>query len=1039
MALASARDLAADVPDTSWRGQPGSSHQEWRFDTASPTPAAEVCLDGTPHTASVTPGQFALGWQSQLPGLGDASGFWDLGSSGTISSPLPSLVTAPEPSVRYILVSFSGNANPAAPEFVSNSFGALQSAVTVGAAGAGWIDQQPIIFGTNRSGVCDLGRSGNISLSISNAIAPTNSWNFIHVQVTQYRDGLYHQLANLAITGATLVRSQIRTNESFLTHTNSPFRGSWVVEQTVWLLEPCPDSETVIISSGPGNSVAIDQVVVDTRCATRDEGDISPPCWRGRPGSTYQNWSFHRPGNPSVPEDVFSPGSPSASITTGGLALGWQDVLVGFGCRQGYWDLGNGGQMSLAVPNIPGSPTSYKNIQVQIVEFQDSLAYNQLAKVSITGAALLSEQTHAIVLTVTDAGGLSATCPTTLTVVDTTPPAIASCAPPQSASADALNCRASVPDFTGGVVATDCNGPLVITQSPAAGTLVGPGTTAVTLTVKDAANNTATCATTFTVQPVVDLSVQVVSAPGPVTVGQPVSYTVTVSNLGACPASGVIVNNVLPAGQVLVSVTDPGTSVARACPTPGPSVWYRAEGNADDSVGVNHGTVSGGVSFGPQAVAQGFIFDGLTGYISVPDAPALRPASLTIEGWIDIHDPNGLHVLLAKPQGGGLADSYSVWIASGVLNAAISDGTGSGPFLTYPNFPTSSLFLFSDITNLPSLANKLKNPAPADFVSQHLNSQLSAETLALLAAYAGGPDTLLQRHIVADFNRIIQSGPLHKPARFAGVTLSDETLYVLGRNPTGIDLARLNRLLIRDTYPAEIVMNLFPQLNQRYHIAYTFDPATQKQALYVDGELVDSSFVTKTITYADRPLVLGAGENSGGTADYFYQGEMDELAIFNRALSGIEVQGIHGAGANGKCFNTGAVVLGGLAGGASRTFTVVAVPTTCPTASLQSTVSGAETDPILANNTAITTATVAELDPSQLRLSIRRVSPNNNNVQISWPITCAPFILESTDDLSPYPSILWTPTTLPTLILQGRYSTVIPASEAQHFFRLKGQ
>jgi uncharacterized repeat protein (TIGR01451 family) len=1569
------------------------------------------------------------------------------GASAMLASPAAADDTFPpcwrgRPGTTYQQWTFNTSANPAAPEFATNPFGAPQAVVTLGAAGAGWIDQQPIIFGNTRTGVWDLGSGsgsgGNISLTIPNDTAPAGSWKFVYVQVTQYRDGLYNQLANVAVPGGTLVRSQLRTNESL----GPPFNGKWLVQQSVWLLEPCPTSETITISSPtPTNSVAIDQVVIDTRCATRDEGDISPPCWRRQLGSTYQNWSFHRPGNPSAPEDVFSPGSPQASITLGALALGWQDVLVGFGCRQGYWDLGSGGEMSLAVPNTAGSPTSYKNIQVQVVEFQDSLAYNQLATVSIAGATMLSQETtsieatltgnwvvhrsvwrlapcptaetvvitapagsalidqvvvdtlcvdlaptcppdqtvnaapgqcsasvswplppvdgciitaascsppsgssfnvgttpvtcaiadglggttacnftvtvldnqppiltcpadmvvgtsvtpslcgavvnftatvtdncpgatvtctpasgstfplgmttvtctardanlnpsaacnfkvtvvdfsgdanppcwrgrpgdtthqhwafadnddpaspevvsspgspqadvqlgalalgwqdvifgfgckqgywdlgadgtitlsvpnftgpptaykyirvqvtefrdslaynvspakavtgatlisqretsiettltgewivhesvwrfatcptdetivltapptsalidqivvdtfcteppvcptditgdadpgqcvksgitwslpaadgcvirsvvcrtngvivtqpasfpvgqtavacsitdaenqfitcnfvvtindieppvilscappqtasanalcqaavpdftgsvsatdcrtitvtqsplagslvglgpHTITLTATDAGGLSTSCTTTFTVLDTTPPVftatapdqaasanavcqaavpdvvalsaatdncdptvtltqspaagtlvglgttvitvtasddagntatdlvdfvvsdttapvIATCAPAQSANA-AANCEVAVPDFTGGVTASDnCDTSLTVTQSPAAGTLVGTGTHTVILTVSDDSGNTATCTTIFIVQPVADLAVQIVSSPEPVTVGQPLSYAVTVSNLGPCPASGVLVNNVLSAGQVLVAVTDPGTSVARACPTPGPSVWYRAEGNADDSVGVNHGTISGGVSFGPQAVAQGFIFDGLTGYVGVPDAPALQPASLTIEGWIQIDDPNGLHVVLAKPQGPGLPDSYSVWIASGVLHAAISDATGSGPFLKYPNFPTSSLFLVSDITDLQSLANKLKTPAPADLVSQYLNSQLSAETLALLAAYAGGPNALLQHHLVLDFNTIIQSGPLYTPARFAGVTLSAETLYVLGQNPTGIDLVRLNRLLIRDAYPAEIVNNLFPQLNQRYHIAYTFDPATQKQALYVDGQLVDSSFVTKTITYGNRPLLLGASENAG-SADYFYQGELDELAIYHRALTGIEVQGIHGTGGNGKCFNTGPVVVGALASGASRSFTVVAVPTTCPTASSQATVSGIETDPVLANNTATATATVAELDPSQLRLSIRRVSVNNNNVEISWPITCAPYVLQTTDDLSPYPAILWTPASVPTLILQGRYSTVIPASEAHRFFRLR--
>jgi len=51
-------------------------------------------------------------------------------------------------------------------------------------------------------------------------------------------------------------------------------------------------------------------------------------------------------------------------------------------------------------------------------------------------------------------------------------------------------CQAALPDFTTGLVATDCNGSaaLAITQTPVAGTLVGLGVTTVTLHVTDAAN-----------------------------------------------------------------------------------------------------------------------------------------------------------------------------------------------------------------------------------------------------------------------------------------------------------------------------------------------------------------------------------------------------------------------------------------------------------------------------------------------------------------------------------------------------------------------
>src|SRR5205807_1446501 len=86
-------------------------------------------------------------------------------------------------------------------------------------------------------------------------------------------------------------------------------------------------------------------------------------------------------------------------------------------------------------------------------------------------------------------------------VIDPTPPVITTCPAAQSANADD-NCQAALPDFRTGLVALDNCTPanaLVITQSPAAGSSVSTGITTVTLTVKDAAGNTSTCTTTFTV------------------------------------------------------------------------------------------------------------------------------------------------------------------------------------------------------------------------------------------------------------------------------------------------------------------------------------------------------------------------------------------------------------------------------------------------------------------------------------------------------------------------------------------------------------
>jgi uncharacterized repeat protein (TIGR01451 family) len=88
----------------------------------------------------------------------------------------------------------------------------------------------------------------------------------------------------------------------------------------------------------------------------------------------------------------------------------------------------------------------------------------------------------------------------TITGNDAIAPTINSCASPTIALADST-CQGPVPNVTSDVDASDNCTPtnlLLITQSPAAGTLVGTGTTTITVTVRDANNNSSTCTTFFT-------------------------------------------------------------------------------------------------------------------------------------------------------------------------------------------------------------------------------------------------------------------------------------------------------------------------------------------------------------------------------------------------------------------------------------------------------------------------------------------------------------------------------------------------------------
>ena len=100
---------------------------------------------------------------------------------------------------------------------------------------------------------------------------------------------------------------------------------------------------------------------------------------------------------------------------------------------------------------------------------------------------------------VIDAGGNSTSCSLIVNVTDTEDPVITDCADDVTVSAND-DCEATVPDFASQVTANDnCSGPLVITQSPAVGTIVGVGDTEVTIIVRDEAGNETTCTTTLTV------------------------------------------------------------------------------------------------------------------------------------------------------------------------------------------------------------------------------------------------------------------------------------------------------------------------------------------------------------------------------------------------------------------------------------------------------------------------------------------------------------------------------------------------------------
>src|SRR5437870_9080283 len=176
---------------------------------------------------------------------------------------------------------------------------------------------------------------------------------------------------------------------------------------------------------------------------------------------------------------------------------------------------------------------------------------------SPAAGTLVGLGTHTITVTATDAATNSATCTTTFTV-DRTSVAKGECSAAPGASADG-NCQAAVPNVMGGVSVSDaCSGAGAITlsQSPAAGTLVGLGTHTITVTAADAATNSATCTTTFTVSDTTAPSVVCSAAPG-------------ASADGNCQAA---VPNVMGGVSVSDACSGAGASHVSRSPAAGPLV-----------------------------------------------------------------------------------------------------------------------------------------------------------------------------------------------------------------------------------------------------------------------------------------------------------------------------------------------------------------------------------------------------------------------------------------------------------------------------------
>lgn len=185
-----------------------------------------------------------------------------------------------------------------------------------------------------------------------------------------------------------------------------------------------------------------------------------------------------------------------------------------------------------------------------------------------------------------------------------------------------------------------------------------------------------------------------------------------------------------------------------------------------------------GSGFSLDVLANDVNFTGVTGDVRI----------------VDIGEPNRRGVAALAVSGTSTRIVYTPevnFVGDEVFTYRITDGT---PPLSY-----------TDILDLPSLAGALRDATNG--VPLLLTEQFSSNTLALLSNYTGRvPEQELHNSLVSELNGILTS-ELYDAERFADVDLSPFTRRLLAQNPQGDELAHLNRLLLEEAFPTELLKN----------------------------------------------------------------------------------------------------------------------------------------------------------------------------------------------------------------------------------------
>lgn len=399
-------------------------------------------------------------------------------------------------------------------------------------------------------------------------------------------------------------------------------------------------------------------------------------------------------------------------------------------------------------------------------------------------------------------------------------------------------------------------------------------------------------------------------------------------------------------------------------PPSGMISWWGGDNNALDMVGTNNGTLMNGADYDIGMVGESFSFDGTDDYVQTPDSSTLDITDqITIDAWINpsalgsrivdkitagsgdgyLLDTNGGVVRFI---GGSQVLSGSTLLSLNTWTHIAGTYDGATMMVYVNGVPDSSV-----ATNILIPTNNLPLRIGADSNGENLFSGLIDEVEIFNRALSADEIAAIYNAGSAGKCNLCVNPPSNMVSWWRGEdntedsmgdnngTLIGDTFYEVGKvgqafsfdgagdyvNIPGISAPQdktytlwvkinanpgtWNTLIefgndapwfgITDGGQVDLYLNnprTSSSLNtgEWYHIAYTSDSATNTSKIYINGVQDGPDGTANT----EMTTGMGIGYHSEDTP---FNGLIDEVAIFNRALTADEIAAIYNAGSAGKC------------------------------------------------------------------------------------------------------------------------------------------